>query len=239
VARAMTGAGTGRRNDPGQYDRLAGDWWKPGGAFAALHWLARARAELIPHPRDGRPVLLDIGCGGGLLAAHVRGYRHVGIDLSEPSLGLAAGHGVVPVRGDAVALPFRDHTADVVVAGELFEHVADLPGVVAEIARVLSPGGLLVFDTVNDTLWARVSLVLIGERIPGGPPPNIHDPSFFVSPTRLAQLLGEHGFRVRIRGLRPSVVDYAAFLLERDRSVRMVPTRSVASVYQGVGMKTR
>jgi 2-polyprenyl-6-hydroxyphenyl methylase/3-demethylubiquinone-9 3-methyltransferase len=235
----MRGAGTGPRNDPGQYDRLAGDWWKPDGAFAALHWLARARAELIPHPRDGRPVLLDIGCGGGLLSAHVRGYRHMGIDLSEPSLRLAASHGVVPVRGDAVALPFGDRTADVVVAGELFEHVADLPGVVAEIARVLRPRGLLVFDTVNDTLWARVSLVLIGERVPGGPPPNIHDPSLFVSPTRLAQLLGDEGFRVRIRGLRPSVVDYAAFLLGRGRSVRMVPTRSVASVYQGVGMKTR
>jgi 2-polyprenyl-6-hydroxyphenyl methylase/3-demethylubiquinone-9 3-methyltransferase len=228
---------TKSRNDPRQYDRLAADWWRPGGAFAALHWLARARAELIPPARGGSPVLLDIGCGGGLLAAHVHGYRHVGIDLSEPSLRLAAGHGVSPVRGDAVALPLRDHAADVAVAGELFEHVADLPGVIAEIARVLRPGGLLVFDTINDTLWSRISLVLIGERIPGGPPPLIHDPSLFVSPTRLFDLLGDHGFRVRIRGLRPSVVDYATFLLGRNRLVRMVPTRSVASVYQGVGRK--
>lgn len=225
------------RNDPRQYDRLAAHWWKPGGAFAALHWLARARAELIPPPRGGSPVLLDIGCGGGLLAAHVNGYRHVGIDLSEPSLRLAAGHGVAPIRGDAIALPLRDHAADVAVAGELFEHVADLPGVIAEIARVLRPGGLLVFDTINDTPWSRISLVLIGERIPGGPPPRIHDPSLFVSPARLSELLGDHGFRVRIRGLRPSVVDYAAFLLGRNRLVRMVPTRSVASVYQGVGRK--
>jgi 2-polyprenyl-6-hydroxyphenyl methylase/3-demethylubiquinone-9 3-methyltransferase len=233
----MRGTRTAPRNDPRQYDRLAGDWWKPGGAFAALHWLARARAELIPHPGNGTRVLLDIGCGGGILASHLNGYRHLGIDLSEPSLRLAAGHGVVPVRGDAVALPLRDHAADVVVAGELFEHVADLPGVVAEIARVLRPGGLLVFDTINDTLWSRISLVVIGERIPGGPPPNIHDPSLFVSPTRLAELLGDHGFRVHIRGLRPSVVDYAAFLLGRGRFVRMVPTRSVASLYQGVGRK--
>ncbi|HYZ10737.1 MAG TPA: bifunctional 3-demethylubiquinone 3-O-methyltransferase/2-octaprenyl-6-hydroxy phenol methylase, partial [Actinomycetota bacterium] len=35
---------SGARNDPDQYDRLAGEWWRPRGAFAALHWLARSRA---------------------------------------------------------------------------------------------------------------------------------------------------------------------------------------------------
>jgi 2-polyprenyl-6-hydroxyphenyl methylase / 3-demethylubiquinone-9 3-methyltransferase len=225
------------RNDPGQYDRLAGEWWKPRGAFAALHWLARARAALIPTPARARPTLVDLGCGGGLLARHVDGYRHVGVDLSESSLLQAAGHGVLPVRADAAAVPLRNGVADVVVAGEVFEHVRDLPAVVAEIARVLRPGGVLVFDTINDTLWSRLSLVVVGERVPGGPPPLIHDPGLFVRPHRLGELLGGHGFRVRVRGLRPSVGDYLGFLLGRRDSVRMLPTRSLASVYQGVGMK--
>jgi 2-polyprenyl-6-hydroxyphenyl methylase / 3-demethylubiquinone-9 3-methyltransferase len=125
----------------------------------------------------------------------------------------------------------------VVVAGGLFEHVPDLPAVLAEIARVLRTGGLLVFDTINDTRWSRFSLVLVGERLPGGPPPGIHDPSLFVRPDRLAGLLRRHGFRGRIRGLRPSALDYARFLLRRRSSVRMVPTRSVASVYQGTARK--
>jgi 2-polyprenyl-6-hydroxyphenyl methylase/3-demethylubiquinone-9 3-methyltransferase len=225
------------RNDPGQYDRLAGEWWKPRGSFAALHWLADARADLIPTPRGADPTLVDLGCGGGLLAPHVEAYRHVGIDLSWSSLRAAAGHGVLPVRADAVALPLRDHVADVLIAGEIFEHVTDLPGVIAEIARVLRPDGVLVFDTINDTLWSRFSLVVVGERVPGGPPPRIHDPALFVRPGRLADLLGRHGFRVRVRGLRPSVRDYAAFLLGRRDSVRLLPTRSLASVYQGVGRK--
>jgi 2-polyprenyl-6-hydroxyphenyl methylase / 3-demethylubiquinone-9 3-methyltransferase len=228
---------TTQRNDPRQYDRLAGDWWKCRGSFAALHWLADSRARLIPAPSRSGMTLVDIGCGGGLLASYLRAYRHVGVDLSAPSLRVAADHGVVPLRADAGALPLRDHVADVVVAGELFEHVTDLPQVVAEIARVLRPEGILVFDTINQTLWSRLSLVLVGEKVPGGPPPRIHDPSLFVRPSRLADLLGRHGFRVRVRGLRPSVLDYVAFLLGRRQSVRMLPSRSLTSVYQGVGRK--
>jgi 2-polyprenyl-6-hydroxyphenyl methylase / 3-demethylubiquinone-9 3-methyltransferase len=225
------------RNDPGQYDELADEWWNPRGSFAGLHWLARSRADLIPAPANRGLTLVDLGCGGGLLATHVAAYRHVGIDLSARSLRTAAGHGVLPVRADVTALPLRDHVADVLVAGELFEHVADLPGVIAEIARVLRPGGTLVFDTINDTLWSRLSLVIVGERVPGGPPHRIHDPALFVRPRRLADLLGRHGFQVRVRGLRPSARDYLAFLLGRRDSVRMLPTRSLASLYQGVGRK--
>ena len=233
----MPRATTAARNDPRQYDRLAGEWWKPRGSFAALHWLADSRASLIPPPPRPGMTLVDIGCGGGLLASHFHAYRHVGVDLSAPSLRVAASHGVLPLRADAVALPLRDQVADVVVAGELFEHVSDLPEVIAEISRILRPTGILVFDTINRTLWSRLSLVVVGERVPGGPPPRIHDPSLFVRPSRLANLLGGHGFRVRVRGLRPSVRDYVTFVLGRRESVRMLPTRSLASVYQGVGRK--
>jgi 2-polyprenyl-6-hydroxyphenyl methylase / 3-demethylubiquinone-9 3-methyltransferase len=225
------------RNDPAQYDWLADEWWKPRGAFAALHWLARARADLIPAPARRRPTLVDVGCGGGLLATHVRNYRHVGVDLSARSLRLAADHGVLPLRADAAALPLGDGVADVLVAGEIFEHVTDLPAVVAEIARVLRPDGILVFDTINDTLWSRLSLVVVGERMPGGPPPSIHDPALFVRPARLAELFGRQGFRLRVRGLRPSFREYIGFLLGRRDEVRMLPTRSLASLYQGVGKK--
>jgi len=41
------------RNDSAQYDALAGEWWRPTGVFAMLHWLAAARARLVP-PAPGR-----------------------------------------------------------------------------------------------------------------------------------------------------------------------------------------
>lgn len=54
---------TRARNDVCQYDDLADQWWRPDGAFAALHWLARARGALIPQPSTPNAVLLDVGCG--------------------------------------------------------------------------------------------------------------------------------------------------------------------------------
>lgn len=225
------------RNDLRQYDDLAAEWWRPDGAFAALHWLAEARGRLVPPPAREGAELLDVGCGGGLLAPHVHGYRHVGVDLSETALAVAAEHGVEPVRADVAALPFDDERFDVVVAGEILEHVEDPEVVVAEALRVLRPGGTLVIDTINATLAARVTLVTIGERLKGGPPPACHDPRLFVDPRRLQRVCAEHGMELRVHGLRPAARQYAAFLLGRRDAVEMVRTRSLAAVYQGVGVK--
>ena len=108
---------------------------------------------------------------------------------------------------------------------------------VAEAARILRPGGTFVCDTINATRWARFSLVTVGERLPGGPPRRCHDPSLFVPPDRLRALCRRHGVDLEVAGLRFSVPQYLAFLLDRRRPVRMVPTRSLAGVYQGIGLK--
>jgi 2-polyprenyl-6-hydroxyphenyl methylase / 3-demethylubiquinone-9 3-methyltransferase len=226
------------RNDYRQYDDLADQWWRPDGDFAALHWLADARARLLP-PLPPGSVVVDIACGAGLMAPYLTEHRHVGVDLSHASLLLAAEHDVEAVRGDVTALPLADGIADAVIAGEIFEHVTDLEATVAEIARVLKPGGALVCDTINDTWWARFSLVTVGERMPGGPPPNCHDPFLFVSPQQLQAVCAAHGIGLKVHGLRFSVPEYLAFLARRDRPVRMVPTRSLAAVYQGWGRKRR
>jgi 2-polyprenyl-6-hydroxyphenyl methylase/3-demethylubiquinone-9 3-methyltransferase len=225
------------RNDLRQYDELADAWWDPRGEFAALHWLARARAALVPAPPGPAASLLDIGCGGGLLAPHVHGYHHVGVDLSRPALERAAAHGVEAYHAGAAALPFPDAAFDVVVAGEILEHVTDLDAVVAEALRVLRPGGTFVCDTLNATRFARIVLVTIAERVPGGPPLHCHDPALFVPPARLQALCAEGGVALTVRGLRPAAGEYLAFLLGRRSDVRMVPTRSLAGVYQGVGRK--
>lgn len=226
------------RNHPAQYDDLAAEWWEPGGAFAALHWLAAARATLIPPA--GRPGarLLDLGCGGGLLAPHVPpGYEHHGVDLNAAALEQAAARGVRTLRTDVTAVPLEDGFADVVVAGELLEHVPDPEAVVAEAVRLLRPGGTVVFDTIADTLWARVSLVWVGERMPGGPPPRIHDPTLFVAPDRLRHAFAAHGVEVALTGLQPHPLDYLRFLRDRSRTVRMTRVRSLAALYQGAGVK--
>lgn len=225
------------RNDPRQYDDLVDHWWRPDGEFAALHWLAEARAALIPPPaRPGAP-LLDVACGGGLLAPHVHGYTHIGLDLTASALRVARAHGVVAVQGDALRLPFRDEAFDVVVAGEMLEHVADTDAVVSELCRVLAPGGTVVVDTIAATRWARFSLVAVGERLPGGPPRGCHDPALFVDPDALRASFARHGVHLTVRGLEPQPLAYLRFVITRRGRVRMRPRASVSAVYQGLGRK--
>ncbi|GAB3796768.1 methyltransferase domain-containing protein [Micromonospora zhanjiangensis] len=238
------------RNDPGQYDDLADEWWRPDGAFAMLHWLAAARAALVPPASRPDALLVDIGCGAGLLAPHVvdKGYRHVGVDLVGSALRQAAGHGVVPVNGDATAVPLATGCADVVAVGELLEHVPDWPAAVAQACRVLRPGGTLVLDTLNDTALSRLLAVAVAERLPGVPR-GIHDPGLFVDARALVAECARYGVRLRVRGVRPELPGTLRWLARRavpgrrgrptpaGRAPRIVPTFSSAVLYQGRGMK--
>lgn len=227
------------RNDTAQYDRLAAQWWLADGTFAMLHWLAAARAALLP--LAGRPgaFLVDLGCGGGLLAPHVAalGYTHVGVDVVDSALRSARAHGVMPIKGDVLHLPLGDGCADVVVAGEILEHVRDLDAAVTEACRLLRPGGLLVLDTIAATVTARFLAVTVAERIPGLAPRGIHDPALFVDRERLVRLCAGAGVRLSLRGIRPSAPQLVRWLVRRRGRVDMVPSASTAVLFQGWGIK--
>ena len=227
------------RNDPRQYDELAAGWWDPRGDFVMLHWIAAARARHVPPATREGSVLVDVACGGGLLAPHVAhlGHRHVGVDLSPTAVVVAAEHGVAAVRGDAQRLPLRDACADVVVAGEVLEHVPDLAAAVGEACRVLRPGGTLVVDTLADTWWSRFSSITVAERLPAGPPRRLHDPDLFVDRAELVRLAAQGGVRLTLVGLRPAALDYLRWLAGRRQDVRMLPIRSTAGLFQAYGVK--
>lgn len=204
-----------------------------------LHWIAQARAGLVPAADRPGALLLDLACGAGLLAPHLagKGYRHVGVDLGRPALGQAREHGLSVAVGDVLRLPFRDEVADVVVAGEILEHVPDLPRAVAEACRVLRPGGLLVLDTIAATWFGRFSAITVGERIPAGPPKRLHDGQLFVDRGELLALAAAHGVALELTGLRPSITDYLSWVAGRRSAVRMLTTRSTAGLFQGWGRK--
>lgn len=227
------------RNDPALYERLADQWWRPRGAFAMLHWLAAARAELVPPATRPGSLLVDLGCGAGLLAPHLagRGYRHVGVDLAHSALRQAAGHGVRPVLADVLAVPLPDGRADVVVAGEILEHVPDLRRALAEACRLLRPGGLLVLDTLAATALSRGLAIHVAERIPGLAPRGVHDPALLVDRTTLTTECARHGVPLTLRGIRPSLAGLLAWTARRTEVVRMVPVPTTAVLFQGYGRK--
>ena len=228
-----------QRNDPAQYDELADQWWDPTGHFAMLHWLAASRAGRVPPATHPGAVLVDLGCGGGLMAPHVRrlGYRHVGVDIGLPGLTTAGEHGVSVLRGSVLAVPLADGCADVVTAGEILEHVEDPAQVLTEAARLLRPGGVLVLDSIAATRLAEVIAIRIAERLPGGPPPGIHDPALFIDRADLLATADRLGLDLRLVGLRPSVRDLVAWRRGRRQHVRMREMRLTTVLFAGYGHK--
>jgi 2-polyprenyl-6-hydroxyphenyl methylase/3-demethylubiquinone-9 3-methyltransferase len=227
------------RNDPAQYDELAGEWWRPHGEFAALHWLAAWRAQHLPPADREGAVLVDLGCGGGLMGPHVAplGYRHVGVDIGLRGLELARWHGLLPVRGSVLQVPLADGCADVVLACEILEHVEDDLAVLAECARLLRPGGLLLLDTLAATRLSVLLNVHVLERLPGGPPRGLHDPRLFVDRAALLAAADRLGIDLRLVGLRPSLREALAWALGRRDDVTMRRVGWTGSVFAGIGRK--
>ena len=226
-------------NDPAQYDQLADQWWEPTGGFAMLHWIAASRAEHVPPASGPGALLVDLACGGGLMAPHVArlGYRHVGVDIGAAGLVTAREHGVTVVRGSVLAVPLADGCADVVTAGEILEHVEDPGQVLAECARLLRPGGVLVIDSIAGTRLAGLVAVTIAERLPGGPPPGIHDPALFVDRRELLAAADRVGLDLRLVGLRPSVRDLVAWRRGRRDVVRMRTMPYTGILFAGYGSR--
>jgi len=93
--------------------------------------------------------VLDIGCGlGGKTLAYAQAGAHVvGVDIASKNVAQAAcftrarGANVGLAAGDAEHLPFRDGTFDLVIANDSFEHFGNPAAALADLARVLRPGG--------------------------------------------------------------------------------------------------
>lgn len=119
---------------------------------------------ILKHLRPSDRRLLDIGCGTGRLLSRVvaarRGMEAVGLDLSSPMLEMCVARcrfwneRTAVVRGDSQHLPFANDSFDAITCSHSFHHYPDQVRVVAEMHRVLRPGGrLLVIDGYRDNPW--------------------------------------------------------------------------------------
>lgn len=93
---------------------------------------------------------LEVGCGPGELAERVQSELSaevVAVDISPRMVELARARGVDARVGDVQELPFADAAFDCAIAAWMLYHVPDVPRALAELARVLEPGGRLVAVT--------------------------------------------------------------------------------------------
>ncbi len=180
-----------------KFSDLAHRWWDPASEFRPLHEINPLRLDWIETqtPLAGKQVL-DVGCGGGLLSEGMaaRGATVTGIDLSEKALGVARLHlfesGLKIDYQHSSAEDFAERHAgafDVVTCLEMLEHVPDPASTVAACARLVKPGGMVFFSTINRNPKAYLFAVIGAEYVLKLLPRGTHDYAKFIRPAELAR----------------------------------------------------
>jgi len=126
------------------------EWWQEGFTEGADEEYVEQIMPLAARWLDGHDRVLDVGTGEGQIARQcvARGATTViGVDPTRAQIAAAASRGGGPryARGGAHALPFAAEVFDAVVACLVFEHVTAVDDALAEVARVLRPGGRFAF----------------------------------------------------------------------------------------------
>ena len=171
-------------------------------------------------PRPGR--LLDVGAATGFFVEQARaaGWDAIGVEPSDWAAAYARNELGMDVRtGTLEKMRFPDETFDVVTLWEVIEHLPDPSGTLAEIRRVLKPGGRLVLSTPDaGTLAARLSgRQWLGWR-------KVPEHLFYFDRPNLDRLLVGAGFQP-VRHRYASLTVSAGFALERAMSLLGLPRR--------------
>lgn len=189
------------------------------------------RLRKLGAPRAGAR-LLDLGAAYGFAVDEARrlGWHAVGLEVSPAAARRAAEtiRAAVVAVGDAQHVPFADDCFDVVTLWDVLEHLPEPHAAMAELARVLRPGGRLVLTTGDvGSLAARVSgarwhLYTLPEHL------------FFYSREGLRRLLAAHGLRVE--RIRAEAARYPlGYLFERVRKT-LLGTDAAPARWPGAGI---
>lgn len=182
--------------------------------------------------------LLDIGCGGGILAEPLArlGAAVVGIDPSPDNVAVAQQHAAqadlsIDYRcSTAEALTEAGETFDVVLAMEVVEHVANLALFVKCAAALVKPGGLLFVATINRTIKSFALAIVGAEYILRWLPRGTHRWDKLVTPNELDIAIAQGGMRI----VDESGVVYDLFAdrwqLSEDMDVNYMVTAEKAGV---------
>ena len=184
-----------------KFSALAHRWWDPEGEFRPLHEINPLRLEWIAgHAALEGAAVLDVGCGGGILAEAMarRGAKVTGIDMSDKALRVAELHlkeSQLDVRYEKAEVEELTGNFDVVTCMELLEHVPEPGGMVAACARLVRPGGRVFFSTINRNPKSYLFAVVGAEYVLGLLPKGTHDYQRFIKPSELSRWMRDAGLR--------------------------------------------
>jgi 2-polyprenyl-6-hydroxyphenyl methylase/3-demethylubiquinone-9 3-methyltransferase len=196
-----------------KFEAQASKWWDRKGEFKALHEINPVRLAYI---RDrcnlsGKRVL-DVGCGGGLLAEAMaaQGARVTGIDMVKGALAVAQQHSrrnghVIDYQYSTAEKWARSHQEqyDIVTCMELVEHVPRPAELIRACSGLVRSGGALFIGTVNRTWWSRLLIIWLSEYVLGVVRKGTHEYDKFVRPHQLARWARQAGLeQAGLSGLR-------------------------------------
>jgi ubiquinone/menaquinone biosynthesis C-methylase UbiE len=138
-----------RLDNRSYYDDFAG-WYERERHLPYHRMLDDLEVGLVERYATGKDVL-EVGCGTGLILDRVHKFARsaAGIDLSKGMLERAAGRGLAVAQASATALPFPDASVDVAYSFKVLAHIPPIAEALAEMARVVRPGGWVLAEFYN------------------------------------------------------------------------------------------
>ncbi len=170
-------------------------WWNRDGEFKTLHAINPIRMQFIrAHTTLPGCRIVDVGCGGGILSEALAeaGGEVLGIDMASELITVAGEHATQGgknieyriVSAETLAEDMPGHF-DVVTCMEMLEHVPDPISIVNAVSRLVKPGGMVFFSTLNRKLKAYLLAVVAAEYVLNMIPRGTHDYNTFIKPSEL------------------------------------------------------
>jgi 2-polyprenyl-6-hydroxyphenyl methylase / 3-demethylubiquinone-9 3-methyltransferase len=201
-----------------KFSELAHRWWDPTSEFKPLHQINPLRLDWIERLAGANGLrgkrVLDIGCGGGILAESMarRGAAQVlGIDLATKPLKVAQLHAL---DAGIANLDYREIAAealaaecpaafDLVTCMEMLEHVPDPASIVGACAALVKPGGQVFFSTLNRNPKSFLYAIVGAEHVLKLLPKGTHEYAKFIRPSELARWCRDAGLELEhTRGMQ-------------------------------------
>lgn len=213
-----------------KFSDLAHHWWDPESEFKPLHQINPLRLDWIHALADlNRKRVLDVGCGGGILADSMarKGADVTGIDLASKSLRVAQLHALetgtpnIQYREVSVEALAQEQPAsfDVVTCMEMLEHVPDPGSVVRACAELVKPDGWVFFSTLHRSAKAFMLAIVGAEYVLNMLPRGTHEYAKMIRPSELAASCREAGLDlVGIKGMEYNPIT-KRYALTTDTSI--------------------